>query len=229
MRVVITSVRRKRSSSSAISSVTPALAADERHQSRPEPMALGNREPEGFDRRQVGEQLVDLEGAGDAEPHPLVRLEIDVMSSPSSRMSPGGRAQHAGEQIDEGGLAGAVRADQRVARALLDRDRNVARRRRCRRSACRGYAFRAPAPWISRPSAAVRPGASAPRRACVSALLHPLDPAADAVAARQHDGNEEEPDPELPVAGREVGEEVLQQPVDERAERGRHRASRCRR
>ena len=38
--------------------------------------ALGDREPDGFERRQVGEQLVDLEGARDAELHALVRLEI---------------------------------------------------------------------------------------------------------------------------------------------------------
>ncbi len=39
-------------------------------------VALGDGKAERFDRRQVGEQLVDLEGAGDAEPHPPVRFEV---------------------------------------------------------------------------------------------------------------------------------------------------------
>src|SRR5690606_36597835 len=37
------------------------------------------------------------------------------------------RTQHAGHQIDQRGLAGAVRADQRVALALREGDRDVAR------------------------------------------------------------------------------------------------------
>ena len=70
------------------------------------------------------EQLVDLEGAGDAAPHPLVRLERgDVVAFEQD--APGGRAQHAGEEVDHGGLAGAVRADQGMAGALLDRERDA--------------------------------------------------------------------------------------------------------
>jgi hypothetical protein len=40
--------------------------------------------------------------------------------------APGIGLEHAGQQIDDGGLAGAVRADQRVARALLDPQRDRA-------------------------------------------------------------------------------------------------------
>src|SRR3984957_12654860 len=47
---------------------------------------------------------------------------------------------------------------------------------------------------------------------------HRGDPAADPLAADDDDGNEQQPDPELPVARREIGEIVLQQAVDQRAE-----------
>ena len=53
------------------------------------------------------------------EPGDVLAVEQDLA---------GGRAQHAGEQVDERGLAGAVRADQRMARALLDAERYVVRR-----------------------------------------------------------------------------------------------------
>jgi hypothetical protein len=90
-------------------------------------VALGDREAERLDRRQVGEQLIDLEGAGDAEAHALVRLEPGdrraVEQDVAARW-----AQHAGEQVDEGGLAGAVGADQGVAGALANRDRDRIRR-----------------------------------------------------------------------------------------------------
>ena len=41
--------------------------------------------------------------------------------------TPGIGLQHAGEQIDDGGLAGAVRPDQGMAGALLDPQRQIAR------------------------------------------------------------------------------------------------------
>ena len=47
---------------------------------------------------------------------------------------------------------------------------------------------------------------------------HRGDPAADPFAADDDDGDEQEPDPELPVARREVGQIVLQQAVDQRAD-----------
>ena len=50
-----------------------------------------------------------------------------VMSLALEQHLAGARRQHAGEQVDEGGLAGAVRPDQRVARACLEREGDVAR------------------------------------------------------------------------------------------------------
>ena len=86
-------------------------------------VALGNREPQRFDRGEVGEQLVDLEGARDAELHPLVGREPGDGRAVEQDL-PARRPQHAGEQVDEGGLAGAVRSDQGVAGAFLDRERD---------------------------------------------------------------------------------------------------------
>ena len=48
-----------------------------------------------------------------------------VMSLPSSRMRPALGCERAGHQIDEGGLAGAVGADERVARAALEAEIDV--------------------------------------------------------------------------------------------------------
>ena len=50
-----------------------------------------------------------------------------VMSSSPSRICAGVGPQHAGHQVDQRGLAGAVRADQRVARALRQLERDVLR------------------------------------------------------------------------------------------------------
>ena len=88
VRSFITSASWKRSSSVDRSPRSlPGSLPTRRHQSRAQFHALGDREPERLERRQVGEQLVDLERAREAEPHALVRLE-SVMSWPSSRMRP---------------------------------------------------------------------------------------------------------------------------------------------
>ena len=87
---------------------------------------LGDHEPDRFQRREVEEQLIDLEGARHAEPHALVRHRIgDVVAFEHD--AAGGRAQHAGQEIDHRGLAGAVRPDQRVPRAFLHREIDVLR------------------------------------------------------------------------------------------------------
>ena len=98
---------------SAPSEPPPAAAAAERARRPRAPMVSS-----GVRSR---EQLVDLEGARDAARCTRSCGARRVMSAPSSRMRPRGRAQHAGQQVDERGLAGAVRADQRVARALSRR------------------------------------------------------------------------------------------------------------
>ena len=48
-----------------------------------------------------------------------------MMSSPSKMMLPRGRREKAADQVEEGGLAGAVRADDRAQLAGLDRHRHV--------------------------------------------------------------------------------------------------------
>ena len=85
---------------------------------------FGDRQTDGLERRQVAEQLVDLEGADDAEPHALVGGNIgDVLAVEQDASA--ARLHHAGEQIDQRGLAGAVRPDQSVAGALLDAQRHI--------------------------------------------------------------------------------------------------------
>ena len=85
-----------------------------------------HRKPDGLERRQIGIELVDLEGARQPAQHPRVHRQIgDVVAFEQDAAAIG--LEHAGQQVDDGGLAGAVRADQRVARALLDLERQVAR------------------------------------------------------------------------------------------------------
>ena len=97
--------------------------------------ALGDRHIDVLQHREAAEQPVDLEGAGDAELDPFGLLDLRDVLALEQHLA-GARRQHAGEQVDEGGLAGAVRADQRVPRALLQREGDVARGARARRSSC---------------------------------------------------------------------------------------------
>ena len=61
------------------------------------------------------EQRVDLERAHQPAFHPLMRLQRgDVVTAKMNASGVG--PQHARHQIDESGLAGTVRTDQRVAR-----------------------------------------------------------------------------------------------------------------
>ena len=86
--------------------------------------AFRNRLTDGFQRREVRKQLVDLEGPRHAEPNALMRRQRgDVLAVENDAAV--GRFQDAGQKVDHGGLAGAVRSDQRVARALLDRQRKI--------------------------------------------------------------------------------------------------------
>ncbi len=95
------------------------LAADRAPPRATGAAAFGNGEADAFQRRELAEQLVDLEGAGEAARHPPMRFESgDVL--PVETDSAGARAQQPGQQIDQRGLAGAVRPDQRMASALLD-------------------------------------------------------------------------------------------------------------
>ena len=62
--------------------------------------------------RHARKRLHDLEGARNAAARDLERRCAGHMRSPRYRISPALSAMHAGDQIDQRGLAGAVRADQ---------------------------------------------------------------------------------------------------------------------
>ena len=78
---------------------------------------LGERERHVVDHRECAEQLVDLEGAGEPEPHPRVLRQTGDVGAAQADPA-GARRQRSGDQVDQRGLAGAVRPDQRVARAV---------------------------------------------------------------------------------------------------------------
>src|SRR3984957_18380553 len=62
------------------------------------------------------EQGVDLKGAHQTAPHPLLGREAGDVGAIEHNAA-GIRPQHAGDEIDQCGFAGAVRTDQRVAGA----------------------------------------------------------------------------------------------------------------
>src|SRR6185312_15853629 len=91
-----------------------------------EAVALRDRQHRGFERRQMREQRVDLEGAHQAAPYPVLRRRArDVFAV--QLYAAARRLQHAGQQVDEGALAGTVGTDQRVARAARQLERYVLR------------------------------------------------------------------------------------------------------
>ncbi len=74
--------------------------------------------------RQLGEDFGDLERAGHAAPHPARRQKLrDVFAVEHDAAE--GRGEKAADQIEEGGLAGAVGADDGAQFARLDRHRHV--------------------------------------------------------------------------------------------------------
>src|SRR5579875_1190493 len=79
-----------------------------------------------FERGQPWEKRIDLEGACEAAPHALARLEIRYVVLAQENSS-GVGSKHAGHEVDQRGLAGAVRTDQRIARAHRKADGDVAR------------------------------------------------------------------------------------------------------
>src|SRR6185295_12354528 len=77
-----------------------------------------------LEQRKLLEQADLLEGAGDAEPRPLVRREPDEACSIEQKRTRVGLID-AGEEVQERRFAGAVRADQREDRACRDVDADV--------------------------------------------------------------------------------------------------------
>ena len=102
-----------------------ALDVGERARLRPGieavPMACLDREPHVLLDRERREQVGDLEGAADpgrgdrlrAQPGDRAAAEEDLALV---------RHEHPGDQVEGGGLAGAVRADQRVQAAVAHQD-----------------------------------------------------------------------------------------------------------
>src|SRR5258707_7929319 len=68
-------------------------------------------------------------------------------------------------------------------------------------------------PWSH---ALVRRGA--PAKSARNLLFDKMDPPPDTLPPDDHDGDEQQADPKLPVTRREVGEIILQQPVDQSAD-----------
>src|SRR5580700_7730468 len=79
-------------------------------------LAFGDGYADVFQNRQPAEQPVDLERARDAKLHPLGLALAGDVAAGEQHAALAGR-QHAGEEIDERGLAGAIGADQGVAGA----------------------------------------------------------------------------------------------------------------
>ena len=131
----------------------------------PEPVAEPGRRGQGqldvVDEGHLVEQAGDLERAGHAEVDDLLRAEPGDVAVAEVDRARGGR-QEAGEQVEQGGLAGAVRARPGRARCPRRRRGRPPRPRRTRGT-----------PWSAPGCAAARSRAPCPparvRSACCSA------------------------------------------------------------
>ena len=126
------------------------------------------------------------------------------MSSPFSRIRPADRRQTAGEQIDEGRLAGAIRPDQRMPRAGFA-DGNGCRWRPASAPNCFAR------PMVSSAAVAV---------AAVIGRAEPVDQAENAAAGEHHDQHQQQADPEHPELGLDLRQLVLRDHVDGGADEG---------
>ena len=89
-------------------------------------LALEHRQGHGLERRQARKERVDLESAGKATVHALMRLEIGDVGT-VEHDGAGIGCEHAGEEVDERRLPRAVRPDERIACALGQLQRQVLR------------------------------------------------------------------------------------------------------
>ncbi len=78
---------------------------------------LAHRERHRFERIEMRKERIDLEGAHEAALDALLRLERRDVGAREQDLATV-RPQHAGHEVDQRGLSGAVRADERVARAF---------------------------------------------------------------------------------------------------------------
>ncbi len=87
--------------------------------------ALAHHQRHRLERAELGKERVDLEGAHQTAAHALFGGKCgDVVLAEEDRALVG--PHHAGDQVDEGGLAGAVGADECVAGARRQGERDVA-------------------------------------------------------------------------------------------------------
>ena len=112
LRPATVSVSRRPVEHVAEADVAADLLGDGRAPSARAAMAQMRADQDVFAHRQAGERLHDLEGARDAAPRqPMRRLAGDVLAGIADRA--GARLEEAGDDGEQRGLAGAVRADQR--------------------------------------------------------------------------------------------------------------------
>src|SRR6267378_170111 len=91
-----------------------------------DPTALSHRERHVVEHRKAAEEGVDLESPSQAELHAFcLSRRRDVL--PAEHDPAGGGRQRPGEHVDESGFSGAVRTDQRMARAALQSEIDVVR------------------------------------------------------------------------------------------------------
>ena len=91
-------------------------------------VTLADAHADVFQHREPAEQLVDLEGAREAAPRAFGLTHVcDVLAveNHAARV----RLERAGDQVHQRRLAGAVGADERVPRAALERQIDIARHR----------------------------------------------------------------------------------------------------
>ena len=195
------------SSRSAIASSTTSLRSPAgRSMPGRDAEPLGHRDVDVLQHRQPAEQPVDLERARDAELDALGLRDAAVMSRPLSSTCPGVGAQHAGEEVDEGGLAGAVGADQRMARAGLEPEIDVARCAAARRNSCTAMRVSSSASLMARARFVQKRAASASQQA------------EHAVARKQRDQHQQQAEPELPGGRIDLRQEMRERHVGDRAD-----------
>src|SRR5207237_1006896 len=124
---VMRSAKRKTIPMSCSMKSTVTSRGDAAQRAGADPLALEDREQHGFDHAQAGKELVDLEGAREPAIHARMLGEArDPLALEED--FPRRRRERAGEDVDEGGLAGAVGADERVAGTAGKRERHVRER-----------------------------------------------------------------------------------------------------
>ena len=168
-----------RSSSSARS-----LASLQVGQELPERVAVAERPEHAaaqvLEHREPAEDVGDLEAARQAEPVDLVRLQaVDALAVEQDLAA--GRAEAAADEVEQGRLAGAVRADDRDALARRDREVGAADDLGLAEATCAGPSARSRMARVAH--------ARLPARASASASISPWIAPHDAAKRRRTNSN----------------------------------------